>query len=98
MLNLLKNAYEHSPLGLKRLYAAIPFGLRMGRAYRETHRFLAESEKWPWQRLAEYQNERLRSLIRHAFENVPYYHRTFVERGLKPEDIRTVADLQSCLS
>ena len=94
MLNLLKNAYERSPTSLKRLYAAIPFSIRMGRAYRETRRFLAESGKWPRRRLADYQNERLQKLIQHAFENVPYYHRTFVERGLKPEDVRTVADLR----
>ncbi len=43
--------------------------------------------------LREYQNARLRALVRHAFESVPYYRRRFREHGLSPDDIRTVEDL-----
>lgn len=39
------------------------------------------------------QTERLRVLVRHAYENVPFYHRVFVERKLVPSDIRNPADL-----
>ena len=38
---------------------------------------------------------RVRSLVRHAFENVPYYRRLFQEAGLDPGDIRTVEDLRA---
>jgi phenylacetate-CoA ligase len=37
---------------------------------------------------------RVRSLVRHAFENVPYYRRLFQGAGLRPEDVRSVADLR----
>jgi len=40
-----------------------------------------------------FQNARLRELVRHAWENVPCYRRLFERQGLKPQDIRTVADL-----
>jgi len=40
-----------------------------------------------------FQNERLRRLVGHAYRNVPYYRRLFDQNGLKPQDIRTVADL-----
>jgi phenylacetate-CoA ligase len=37
---------------------------------------------------------RLRSLVHHVFDNVPYYRRLFRHAGLRPEDIRTVEDLR----
>lgn len=40
-----------------------------------------------------FQNERLRLLVRHAYQNVPYYRRLLDGRGVKPGDIRSVADL-----
>jgi len=39
------------------------------------------------------QNGNLRVLLKHAYETVPYYRRTFRERGLTPEDIKSVDDL-----
>jgi phenylacetate-CoA ligase len=44
--------------------------------------------------LLEYQNIRLRPLIKHAYETVPYYRKIMTERRLKPDDISTVDDLQ----
>ena len=44
--------------------------------------------------LEEIQRERLVSLIRHAYENVPYYRRLFDSIRLRPEDIKGVADLR----
>jgi len=41
-----------------------------------------------------FQNTRLRRLITHAYENFPYYRRLFDHNGLKPDDIRSVADLR----
>jgi phenylacetate-CoA ligase len=37
---------------------------------------------------------RVRSLVRHAFENVPYYRRLFQTVGLHPEDVRSAGDLR----
>src|SRR3972149_6817918 len=44
--------------------------------------------------LEEIQRERLVSLIRHAYENVPYHRRLFDSIRLRPEDIKGVADLR----
>ena len=46
------------------------------------------------ERIQEIQNEKLRRLIRHCYETVPYYHRLFDECGIKPEEIRNKEDLQ----
>jgi phenylacetate-CoA ligase len=40
-----------------------------------------------------YQDECLRVVVDHAYQNVPYYRRRFDESGLKPRDIRGQADL-----
>jgi len=48
---------------------------------------------WPKEQLEELQLERLQALVKHAYQNVPYYHRKFTEAKLRPDDIRTLADL-----
>ncbi|MGW8490198.1 phenylacetate--CoA ligase PaaK [Streptomyces sp. NPDC055886] len=39
------------------------------------------------------QLERLRSTLRHAYDNVPFYRAAFDRAGLRPEDCRALADL-----
>jgi phenylacetate-CoA ligase len=43
--------------------------------------------------LQEQQRRRLIAIIRHAYENVPFYHRKFDEAGIKPSEIKSVNDL-----
>jgi len=40
------------------------------------------------------QKEKLKALVRHAYENVPYYRRVFDERGLTWKDINSIEDLE----
>jgi phenylacetate-CoA ligase len=57
---------------------------------------LRKLEKSQWrsrEQLEDLQNKRLRALIRHAYENVPYYHKIFRQKKLKPDDIKTTYDL-----
>lgn len=39
------------------------------------------------------QQKKLRAVIKHAYHNVPFYHRLFDSAGVKPDDIKTVDDL-----
>ena len=39
------------------------------------------------------QLERLRATLRHAYENVPFYRRSFDTAGVHPDDCRALADL-----
>ncbi len=66
---------------------------RYGRTFREALDFLETSQWWSLQEQADYQDECLRGMIRHAYDSVPYYREVFEERKLRPEDIRTSADL-----
>lgn len=45
------------------------------------------------ERLRQFRDRRVRELVRHARDNVPYYRRLFDEHGLRPDEIRGVADL-----
>ncbi|MFC1963382.1 hypothetical protein ACFLVL_02035 [Chloroflexota bacterium] len=63
----------------------------------KTLKYLREMEDTQWwspEQLHELQNRKLRALIQHVYENVPYYHRIFEERRLNANDIQTVEDLQ----
>ena len=39
------------------------------------------------------QLERMRWSVRHAYENVPHYRRAFDAKGVRPEDLKELADL-----
>jgi phenylacetate-CoA ligase len=64
--------------------------------YRHFHglySLLKKSQWWTSEQLIEYQNERLRKLITHAYDHVPYYRHYFNKAGLQLSDIRSVHDL-----
>ncbi len=46
------------------------------------------------ERLEELQLEELKEIVAFAYENSPYYKRAFDEKGVKPHDIKTLADIQ----
>jgi phenylacetate-coenzyme A ligase PaaK-like adenylate-forming protein len=54
---------------------------------------LHRNQRLPRPALEAIQLEKLAALLGHAYEQVPYYRRAFDERGLRPADIRSVADL-----
>jgi phenylacetate-CoA ligase len=56
-------------------------------------RFLEQSQYWSRERLQEYQNEKLRQLLTHAYQSCPYYTRLFDERNLKPDSFHGPEDL-----
>ena len=37
---------------------------------------------------------KLRAIVRHAYNNVPFYHSQFKEAGIRPEDVRSLGDIQ----
>ena len=56
-------------------------------------KFLQKSQFWSKEKIESFQNERLRILVNHAFENASYYKYLFNELKLKTEDIKTKEDL-----
>lgn len=66
---------------------------RYGGRFGEFRDFLARSEWFSRTELEDYQDERIRTIVAHAYETVPFYRRRFDERKLKPQDVRGRADL-----
>ena len=54
---------------------------------------LMESQWFTPSQLEEIQQERLRTLLEHVYENVPYYTKLFDRLKLKPSDIKEIEDL-----
>ena len=52
-----------------------------------------EIETAPREKILEIQNEKLVRQVRHVWDNVPYYRRLMEEKGVTPEDIRSVEDI-----
>ncbi|MGN0580586.1 MAG: phenylacetate--CoA ligase family protein [Ruminococcus sp.] len=51
-------------------------------------------ETMPREELEKKQLEDLKEIVKFAYENAPYYKRSFDAAGVKPEDIHTLADIQ----
>ncbi|MEP7359570.1 MAG: hypothetical protein ABI847_20120 [Anaerolineales bacterium] len=52
-----------------------------------------DSQYWPPEQMAPWQLERLRRLLEHAGQNVPYYRDLFHQIGFDPRGLTTLADL-----
>jgi len=63
-------------------------------SFRKTYKFLKKSQWWGRERLEAYQLQELRTLLSHAYANVPFYKELFDSLQLKPTDIKELADLQ----
>jgi phenylacetate-CoA ligase len=51
-----------------------------------------EAERWSVDELRARQLERLQWSVRHAFDNVAHYRKAFEDRGIHPDDIRSLED------
>jgi phenylacetate-CoA ligase len=58
-----------------------------------SHFSLESIEKAPLAELRALQLKRLQSTLAHAYENSPVYHAKFDAAGVKPSDVKTLADL-----
>ena len=94
---------------LKRLYDRLPAGVqglmlsayhlkvdreRYGPRFRAAVDELARTEWANVEALHEYQDVRLREMVRHATRNVPFYSRRFAEHGVDVERFRGAEDLE----
>lgn len=66
---------------------------RYGARYREALAGMRERERWSPERLREWQGERLRHVVRVAWEHTRFYRERMQARGVGPDDIRGLDDL-----
>jgi len=58
------------------------------------HNFMEKSQWFPREQMREYQLKRLKAMVRHCYDNIPYYKRLFDSVSLKPTDIKSLEDLK----
>lgn len=76
-------------------YLFLPLGdLVYGSCVVKKWKELNRNEYLSSQELHEIRNEKIRRLVKHCYDTVPYYHQLFDREGIRPEDIRTADDLQ----
>jgi len=49
---------------------------------------------WNKKKFRQYQEKRLRAIVRYAYEYVPFYHKKFKAAGIRPDDIKYLEDLR----
>ena len=67
--------------------------VRFGSVFEQRLQELVDSEKWSASEIGAYQNDKLRTLVRHAYNNVPYYRERWRALRISPDDIRSRDDL-----
>jgi phenylacetate-CoA ligase len=94
---LVEQVYPRLPVFLQNAacwyYGTREARVRFGSEFEQRLRELLDSEKWSSSEIEEYQKEKLRQLIRHTYENVPYYRERWKALKLSPADIRSREDL-----
>jgi phenylacetate-coenzyme A ligase PaaK-like adenylate-forming protein len=89
---MLKSAFKSI---LKPVYYRLPARFSNGPLYGPTLRLLEESETWNEDRLLGYQLSKLRVMLRHCAEHVPYYRDLFRQIGFDPASVRELSDLHA---
>jgi len=93
----INNIYNSMPYDVQKvlftLYCKKLYRKRYGEKYEHACKSLETVEKYSYEELRAYQSDKLKLLIEHCYNTVPYYNRIMTERKLKPSDISTVDDL-----
>ena len=89
--------YNNLPIWLQNLACSFE-GLRIkrtryGKIFWESLAEYESHNNWSYNQLCDYRDARLRKMIRHCYDTVPYYTKLFSEGGINPESIRTIEDL-----
>jgi phenylacetate-CoA ligase len=92
-----KNLWEKMPSWgkavLGRGLGVVPLPCLLGRRFRGNFAFVRDAQWWPAERAREYQLNRLREIVRLAYEHTQFYRRTLDKVGCRPEDLRSLDDL-----
>ena len=77
---------------LRRVRSLWPYAWRQPAAFWSFYRLLEETQHAAPERLAEMQFDRVREMLRWAYDRSGFYRRLYDEHGVHPRDIRTPAD------
>ncbi|MCD6162709.1 MAG: phenylacetate--CoA ligase family protein [candidate division Zixibacteria bacterium] len=97
MNSSIEKLYNNSPVFFQNIGISL-YGLKIylreyGKKLQIELDKLDKSQWYSINELKEYQSEKLRKLIKHSYNHVPYYRNIMDSRRLKPDDIKTIKDL-----
>lgn len=83
---------KHFILGL---YKTMPLNFRHHLSgYNRVYRFYQEAQWWPLDKIREWQLNRLKQMIRYAYQNTEGYRCLYNEAGVTPDDLRCLDDIK----
>jgi phenylacetate-CoA ligase len=85
---------ERHKASVKRLLSFVAPRWRQGGTYWRWHRFLNIAQHWPRSRIESWQLERLRRVVRHAYDHTDGYRELYRSAGVSPDDINSLADIE----
>lgn len=92
-----KNVWNSTPVFLKymigKLLAPIPPARLLGKSFRENCKFVREAQWWSAERAREYQLNKLREMLKLAYERTIFYRRMFDSVGFHPRDLKSLHDM-----
>jgi phenylacetate-CoA ligase len=77
----------------KNILAWLPMDVKLGASYCKWRSFLRKAERWPAEMIRIWQAQRLREIVRHAWDNCEGYRELYRKAGVTPDDIQDVNDL-----
>src|SRR5581483_9416143 len=95
--NLTEALYARLPVFLQNAachwYGRKEAAVRLGHSFERYLYEMQESEQWSRAHIHSCQDDKVRDLIRYAYQHVPFYRDRMRERKLTPDDIRGTSDL-----
>ena len=94
----LEKIYYRLPVVLQNCIFSL-YGVNLSRK-RYNHFFyehlnqLKKSEWWSQQKIKDYQDNKIRKIVNHAYKTVPFYHKLYDEYGVDINSVNTAEDLQ----
>jgi phenylacetate-CoA ligase len=96
----LLHVYDRLPRAVKSAtgsaYRRLPRRVRLGGSYEAFRDLAVQVESWPAQRVADYQFEQLRLVLRHAAAHSRFYAERFAAAGFCPGAMSGFEDLRAC--
>ena len=93
--------HENLPYFLLKLWESSPIIIDITRRlafgsydYKKWLKFLKKMERAPLEKIREFQYLRLKKILKHAYENVPFYRELWDKHNVKPSDIKNLKDLE----
>lgn len=80
-------------MGIKTLIEFYESSIKKIKTVRYRH-FLEDSQWWPREKLLEFQWQELKKLLKHSYEQAPYWREIFKNLGIISENIKSYSDFQ----